>query len=367
MVTPPKPSLPVGTIICTWYPALHPMRKLLHLWLLLLFVIGASSADAAVAATAAAKAASTSPASTEAVSLTPQQARAALDVLNDPKRRSQVADTLQAIAAAGALSAPPASAPQAASASSASAPAAAPASGVAAIVPDAFKSNGLASQLARQGAHWAVRFGKSLRGSAAALLDVTSVHAWWNWQSTNPEARATLLRVVGSLLAALIPAFVLEWLARRLLRRAYLALAARRERNELDEQARADLPVDVVPADAPNAAPPLPVSPDAPRATGTSSTDGKAIEAKGKQNARHHWTLLQRLPRALFITVLRLLPLVVFVGAASALMSIFTDNGTPQDRALDSLIDIYVLSPRHRDRLSVSSCSPPRRVCACCA
>jgi moderate conductance mechanosensitive channel len=319
------------------------MRKLLHVCLLLLFVIGASSADAAVAATAAAKAASTSPASAEAVSLTPQQARAALDVLSDPKRRAQVADTLQAIAAAGALSAPPASAPQAASAS---APAAAPASGVAAIVPDAFKSNGLASQLARQGAHWAVGFGKSLRGSVAALLDVTSVHTWWNWQSTNPEARATLLRVVGSLLAALIPAFVLEWLARRLLRRAYLALAARRERNELDEQARADLPVDVVPpsADAPNAAPPLPVSPDAPTTPGTPSTDGKAIEAKGKQNARHHWTLLQRLPRALFITVLRLLPLVVFVGAASALMSIFTDNGTPQDRALDSLIDIYVLS-----------------------
>jgi small-conductance mechanosensitive channel len=35
--------------------------------------------------------------------------------------------------------------------------------------------------------------------------------------------------------------------------------------------------------------------------------------------------------------------LAVFIGAASALMSIVTDDGSPQDRALDSLIDIYVL------------------------
>jgi moderate conductance mechanosensitive channel len=323
------------------------MRKLFHVWLLLLLVIGASPAVAAVAQAAPASAASAS-----AVSLTPEQAREALSVLNDPKRRAQVADTLQAIAAAGALSAPPASA-----AVPASAPAAA--SG-AAVVPAAFKSNGLASQLARQGAHWAVHLGKSLRGSVSALLDVASVRAWWNWQFTNPQARAELGRVAWSLLAALVPALVLEWFARRLLRRAYMAIAARRERNEQDEAARADLPVDVVPQpdDAPNAAPPLPVSPDpaphdvssaaaakagastAPRASGTA---GNASEVEGKQNATHHWTLLQRLPRALLITVLRLLPLAVFVGAASALMSIFTDNGTPQDRALDSLVDIYVL------------------------
>ena len=322
------------------------MRKLFHVWLLLLLVIGASPAGAAVA-----QAAPASAASANAVSLTPEQAREALSVLNDPKRRAQVADTLQAIAAAGALSAPPASAPAAASAP-------AVASGAAAIVPAAFKSNGLASQLARQGAHWAAHLGKSLRVSVSALFDVASVHAWWNWQLTNPDARAVLGRVVGSLLAALVPALVIEWLARRLLRRAYLALAARREKNGLDDVARTDLPVDVAPppADAPNAAPPLPVSPGTPatdpssaaaRVRSSSAPDASATatasDVEGKQNATHHWTLLQRLPRALLITVLRLLPLAVFVGAASALMSIFSGNGTPQDRALDSLIDIYVL------------------------
>jgi small-conductance mechanosensitive channel len=323
------------------------MRKLFQAWF---FVFLALLVNAPVfAATAPATPASS--ASGAGVTLTPEQARQALAVLNDPKRRAQVADTLQAIAAAGVLSAPPASAP-----AGASAPAAA--SGAAAIVPAAFKSNGLASQLARQGAHWAVHLGRSLRSSVAALLDVASVRAWWNWQSTNPQARAVFGHVAWSLLAALIPALVLEWLARRLLRRAYRALAARRELADEDDAAQAELPVDVPPqpADAPNAAPPLPVSPASPVSeaqaqaaavpAGTSAATtakGKVNEAKGKQNARHHWTLLRRLPRALLSMVLRMLPLAVFVGAASALMSIFTDDGTPQDHALDSLVDIYVL------------------------
>jgi small-conductance mechanosensitive channel len=328
------------------------MRKILHAWFLFFLILSASPVFAAVAQPTAASAASGA-----AITLTPEQARQALSVLNDPTRRAQVSDTLQAIAAAGVLSAPPASA------AAASAPAAA--SSATALVPAAFKSNGLASQLARQGAHWAVHLGTSLRSSVAALLDVASVRAWWHWQSTNPEARSVLGHVTWSLLAALLPALGLEWLARRLLRRAYTALAARREQGDDNAAPQADLPVDVLPqpADAANAAPPLPhspaspaspvspVSPDAtaqaakPGASTTTPTPaaGKATEAKGKQNAVHHWTLLQRLPRALLTVVLRLLPLAVFVGAASALMSIFTDDGTPQDRALDSLIDIYVL------------------------
>ncbi|MFL9957238.1 mechanosensitive ion channel [Paraburkholderia nemoris] len=323
------------------------MRKKLHAWLVIFLLLNASPVFAAVAQPAAASAASGA-----APTLTPEQARQALSVLNDPTRRAQVSDTLQAIAAAGALSAPHASAASAAAA--ASAPAAA--SSASALVPAAFQSNGLASQLARQGAHWAVHLGKSLRGSVAALLDVASVRAWWHWQSTNPQARGVLGQVAWSLLAALLPALALEWLARRLLRRAYTALAARRERDDEDSAAQADLPVDVQPqpADAPNAAPPLPVSPASPDATAqaakpgaamatATSTTGKTTEAKGEQKAVHHLTLLQRLPRALLTMVLRLLPLAVFVGAASALMSIFTEDGTPQDRALDSLIDIYVL------------------------
>ncbi|MGF6703153.1 small-conductance mechanosensitive channel [Paraburkholderia sp. MM5496-R1] len=251
------------------------------------------------------------------------------------------------------MSAPPASAP-------ASAPAAA--SGAAALVPDAFKSNGLASQLAREGAHYAGHLATSLRGSIAALLDVASVRAWWNWQFANPHARAVLFEVLWSLLAALIPALVLEWLARRLLRRVYRAIAARREaalQNDNDNSPPPAHASGAAPAGhPPTSTPPLPPLSSAPSvleaqaqavATGpaapyaTPSAKGRAIEAEGKRNATHHWTLLQRLPRALLITLARLVPIAVFLGAASALMSIFAGNGTPQDRALDSLIDVYVV------------------------
>ncbi|OLL28532.1 mechanosensitive ion channel protein [Burkholderia sp. SRS-W-2-2016] len=337
------------------------MQKLLRVWFFVLLLAGAAPAVAAAAQTTAA-----TPASAP-VSLTPEQAREALSVLNDPKRRAQVADTLQAIAAAGALSAPPAAAPAAASAP-------APASGVAALVPDALKSNGLASQIARQGAHWAGYLARSLRGSVAALFDVASVRAWWNWQMHNPQARSTLFDVLGSLLAALIPALLLEWIVKRLLRRAYKAIAARRELGLQDDsddaqasqppskQQLAPTPTPAAPLEhVPTSTPPLPpgvtlppaleaeaqavaTGPAAPYAAHLSPSErGRAKEAEGKRNATHHWTLLQRLPRALLITLVRLVPLAAFVGAASALMSFFTSNGTPQDRALDALIDIYVL------------------------
>ncbi|HEY2020012.1 mechanosensitive ion channel family protein [Paraburkholderia sp.] len=338
------------------------MQKHLRVCFLVLLLAGAAPVFAAPQAGSSAVA---TPASAP-VSLTPQQAREALSVLNDPKRRAQVADTLQAIAAAGALSAPPASAPVAASAPP-------PASGVAALVPAALKSNGLASQIARQGAHWVRHLATSLRGSLAALFDVASVRAWWHGQVNNPHARAVLFEVVWSLLAALLPALLIEWLTRRLLRRVYTAIAARREQTPPDEHDhepdhesdRADvhtIPRGAAPADAPpTSTPPLPAAPLPPVleaeaqavATGpaepdttryaTPSEKGRAIAAEGRRNATHHWTLLQRLPRALLITVARLLPLAVFVGVAGALMSIFSDNGTPQDRALDSLVDIYVL------------------------
>ncbi|HEX7910222.1 MAG TPA: hypothetical protein VF534_19330, partial [Paraburkholderia sp.] len=65
------------------------MRKLFQIWILLLLALGASPVLAA-----AAQAAPEAPASGTAVTLTPEQARQALAVLNDPARRAQVADTL---------------------------------------------------------------------------------------------------------------------------------------------------------------------------------------------------------------------------------------------------------------------------------
>ncbi len=357
------------------------MRKLLVVWLLILLA-------------APAFAASTQPAAAPAVTLTPDQARQALAVLNDPQRRAQVQDTLHAIAAAGALSAPPASAPTAASAP-------APASGPAAAVHAALESNGLASQLARQGAHGAVQVAGALRHSLAALLDVSSVRGWWSNLLSSPQQRAVLGNILLSVLGALLPALALEWLARRLLRRAITALAIRRnidprelffdEPSEATLAAAAEAEAQAAPATpaasaaldstssrtAPGAtvdndsesavtaaeelaaagAAPSTVAPPADAAGSARSTAtpparaaGSAAAAStappgdaGALHAARHYSLLRRLPRAALRMVVRFVPLGIFIGASSLLMSILTDEGTPQDRALDSIIDIYVL------------------------
>ena len=351
------------------------MRKLLVVWLLILFAGPAFAASTQPAAASA----------TPAVTLTPDQARQALAVLNDPQRRAQIQVTLHAIAAAGALSAPPASAPAAASA-------AAPASGATATVHAAFESNGLASQLARQGAHGAVQVAGALRRSLAALLDVSSVRGWWGDLLSSPQKRAVLGDILLSLLGVLLPALALEWLARRLLRRAITALAVRRNIDPrelfLDEPSEATLAAaaqaastspatpdstasqqpaasadgdneSAVSADeelaaagaAPSATtPPVTAAPTLSSATpsadaagATPSTAAPTGTDAGALHAARHYSLLRRLPRAVLRMVVRFVPLGVFIGASSLLMSILTDEGSPPDRALDSIIDIYVL------------------------
>ncbi|APR39669.1 mechanosensitive ion channel protein [Paraburkholderia sp. SOS3] len=377
------------------------MRKLFIAWLLIVL-----APPALAAASTAPVAASSAP----PVELTPDQARQALEVLNDPRRRAQVTNTLHAIAAAGALAAPPVAASPAAPASAAPA--------AAASTPLALKSNGLAAQIARQGARWLEQVGMSLKHSLIVLLDTDSVRAWWRGEIQNPQERAKLAMILSAILGTLLPAILIEWLVRRLLRRARAAIAARRlhrearqhaaeeqeaqqaaasmapvatqgasasaaassaaraagPAGEVDEEAAQAAQAAGVPlqpgddasaaqakADAAAAAttaataktaastavsidstPPAAAAPST--ATGkTESPEQQAKQARSRRHAAAHWTLLQRLPLAALQLVLRVVPLAVFVIAASVLMSILAEAGSPQDRALSTLIDLYVI------------------------
>lgn len=288
------------------------MRHILLGWLLAAVVTAAHAAAAAPAAASAASGAEPA--------LTPQQARQALAVLENPHQREQVETTLRAIAAVGVLSTPAVAASDAAAASAASAAAA----------PAALTSNGLASMLVRQGSHWAVSIGNALRESLHSLLDVGSVGNWWRDKLVRADARADLAHALWIIVAVLAPAFVGEWLARRLLRRALAALAARRAGTSRPNAAGPHTPDDDD-APHPDDAPP----PGAPDATPSSS--------QGRGHARRHSTLLHRMPRALISLVLRAVPLLVFVGVAGLAMSVVADAGTPAEAALEALIDIYVI------------------------
>ncbi|VWB83161.1 mechanosensitive ion channel domain-containing protein [Burkholderia lata] len=289
------------------------MRHFLLGWLLAAVV---SAAHAAAPAPAAASAASgTAPA------LTPQQAQQALNVLENPRARAQVETTLRAIAAVGALSAPAVAASDAAAASGASAAAA----------PAALTSNGLASMLVRQGSRWTTEIGGALKESLHSLLDVGSVGSWWHDRLVRADERADLAHALWIIIAVLVPALVVEWFAKRLLRRALAALAARRAGTSPRTAPDSATPDSATPDDD-NAPPDTPDAPDtAPAAS------------QGRGHARRHTTLLHRMPRALVSLALRAVPLLVFVGVASLTMSAIGDTGTPIESALEALIDIYVI------------------------
>ncbi|WP_414444465.1 mechanosensitive ion channel family protein [Burkholderia sp. 22PA0106] len=320
------------------------MRQILIGWLLAIVV---SAAHAAAPAPASANSDAVPP-------LTPQQAQQALSVLENVHQRTQFEATLRAIAAAGALSTPvPASAASAASAGSAASAAAA------ASTPAALQTNGLASQLVRQGAHWAAQIGGALRDSMHSLLDIGSVGSWWHAKLTHGTERAEFLDFVKLILAALLPALAVEWLARRLLRRALAALAARRaghdpHDDEADSTAASNASGAAAEAQAEAR---VEARAQADRAAlGANDADVSATAAnasldpqhiahasRGRGHALRHSSALRRMPRALISLALRSVPVLVFVGVATLTMSALTDDDTPPANAVSSLIDIYVI------------------------
>jgi len=308
------------------------MRKIvLVVFLLVLSVLSSTLASAANAAASAVKPAPGS----STVTLTPEQARAALAVLNDPARRSQIEDTLRAVAAAGALSTPV----QAASGSSAplaTASAASGASGAASVLAKSLTSNGLASQISHEAGYWLVELSSGLRRSVTSLLDYGSVMQWWRQRMATASGRALIGQVIWTISISLLPALLLEYLSSRWLRRLRARIAARgivdvdATQPELAKEEQAAVHAEAVAERSGNEA-------------AIEVAERKTDTARGVRHAARHWTLLQRLPSAILHSLLALLPLIVFVVATAVLMSIFIDDSTPQGRSVGALIDVYLV------------------------
>jgi small-conductance mechanosensitive channel len=300
------------------------MRKFSFVGLLLLLLC-LSSAYAAPASTPAPAQPVSNPST---VALTPEQAKRALQVLGDPKSRAQMEDTLRAIAAAGALATPPASATAAAPASSASG------------VLSAIASNGLVSQVSHQVVRGIRSVGASLRHSAAALLDVRSVRAWWGYEMTSKEGRAQMRQLASTVAATFAPAWLVSWLVFLLVRKRVraLALGAAEAGSPADSTAKSDS------ANARADAAVRDLNANVP----AGSIDENALRAARTQrnatNAGKHWSLLQRLPYALLHTLLAALPLAAFIGVAIVAMSLLTDDGTPEADVVETVIETYAIA-----------------------
>lgn len=266
------------------------------------------------------------------VTLTPDEAKRALDALNDPKTRAKLTDTLRAIAAAGALSAPPAGA---------SAAAAEPASAASSVLAAAISENGLVSQFSRQAAAGLRSAASSVRRSAVALLDVHSVRAWWRDQIESPSGREQLRQLAGTLSAALLPAWLIGVLVGRLIKKRIDAVAAS---GKVRESVATEKESEAASAAATEAEAER-------RRIGESGAifiePGVERTVRSQRNAAragHHWSLLQRLPFALLHTLLKAVPLAVFIVIAVMAMSALTDDGTPDERVIDTLIEIFAVA-----------------------
>ncbi len=331
------------------------------------------------------------------VVLTPAQAHAALQVLDDPVQRARMADTLRAIAAAGALAAPAsgsaaASAP--AGASAAAAASAASASPASDALSNALRSNGLVLQIADGAAHGAHVIGKQLLRARGALFNVQSARDWWSVRLGTPQGHAILIGLLRVLLLTLVPAVLLEALMRRVIARPHRAIVAHAHREDASGNAT-----------APAAAAREPAQPQTPEASGTAAVRVAAAQNEARQDANkdaekdalrtaaamgtqaddakgvdanaiaaqtaqvpaasdasyvhsaaalarealhrsrgaHHWGLLKRLPLAFVLTLLDLIPVIAFGLCAAGVLSLFGPEDAAPAAAVGHVVDTWVI------------------------
>lgn len=160
------------------------------------------------------------PAPPAPVTLTAEQAHAAIAVLQDPAKRAQLIAALEAIASlpqatgkAGAPAKPAAATP-------------APAPGAAAL-PIPLAPDSLGAQLLVNASSQMAQISKGVFGSIQALTDFPLLWFWVRQTAMDPFARREILAALLSIVEFLVPCLVVAWLVRRALRRPVAALAAR--------------------------------------------------------------------------------------------------------------------------------------------
>ncbi len=240
----------------------------------------------------------------------PDQARQALDVLQDPQKRQTVIDTLQAIVHAQPAPAPasaPATPPAAEPAPAAAPPPAAPAAPT--IAP-----NSLGAQVLVSGSHLLNHVSNEALAGLGAIRSVPLLWMWLNVMATEPWARQILLDTLWRLAVVLACSLAAEWIIGLAVRRPVLAMAAR----------------------APNGQPPPP------------DETGEARAEIGETEPPHRrrlaaLTLLRRMPLVFARLCLELLPVLGFLGVGHVVAATpLGGDGQPR-LILLAVIDAYAL------------------------
>lgn len=224
------------------------------------------------------------PATNSAAALSPEEAKRALETLQDDKKRAQMIDTLRTIANA---SGPQAPAPEQKS-------------------PIPLAADGLGAQLLLTVSEEIGAISSEIASVARTLTHFPAFYYWIVRTANDPAAYNLLIEIAWKLALVLGCALAAEWVLFRLIRRPVAFLEGR-----VPYAAR-------LPAQA------LPVA-DPP------SSVADVTPAPELQKRRHSlariWQVLLRLPFVFGRLVLELLPVFVFMGVATALLG--TEIGEP--------------------------------------
>jgi small-conductance mechanosensitive channel len=239
--------------------------------------------------------------------LTPDQAKRALDTLQDDTKRKQMIDTLRAIAnAAPANTASPTTAPAPA------APSAIP-----------LTSDSLGAQLLLTVSEQVGDISHQIAYVARSLTHFPAFYYWILRTANDPSAYDQLLDIAWKLALVFGCAFAAEWLIFRLIKRPVALLEAR------VPQAASAPAQTLVMVDPPSSVADIIAEPE---------------QHQRRLSLARLWQSLVRLPFVMGRLVLELLPVLVFVGVATALLGTEIGEAVTTRLVILAVVNAYALS-----------------------
>jgi small-conductance mechanosensitive channel len=283
----------------------------------LLFLPGIYSGNGVLAAGpgVAAAAAEKSPVpAAPAAAVTPEQARQALAILQDEKKRAELAETLNAIALATETRdrTEPASVPAPAPAKLASG------EKTPAEAPIELTEGGLVAQLFDAIGKRLDAIANQLRLTAHTLLEIKTMGEWWQYNLGNAERRAVVLDGLWKVAVILGAALLADWLLRRALARPRALVESRAAaRQEVVNRKKDEAAGGAAPFTSPSGASMAPGPP------GLAPPASPVPAVHAAKAADRHLSLLRRFPFALAHWLLELVPLAGFVAVAVVMLNVF--------------------------------------------
>jgi moderate conductance mechanosensitive channel len=236
--------------------------------------------------------------------LTPDQARRALDTLQDDQKRAQMIETLRTIANASPQAQAAPSAPEKQSA-----------------IP--LTADSLGAQLLVAVSDQVREISRQVADVARTLTHFKAFYWWFIRTANDPNAYSQLLDIAWKLALVFCCAFVAEWLIFRLIKRPVALLEAR-----IPQAARAPTQT-LAMADPPSSAADVMAEPEPHRR---------------RLSLTRAWQAMIRLPLVLARLLLELLPVVVFVGVATMLLGTEIGDMPTTRLVILAVVNAYALS-----------------------